>query len=150
MDIDRLREELAIDEGVKHEVYLCSLGHKTHGIGHLITKDDEEWDYEVGDAVSPERVASCFAKDVQVCINDCEIIFDGFNSYPEEAQRVFANMSFQLGRPTLSKFRKAIAFAEDGDWQSCSEEILRSRWAKQTPNRAERLSNRLAALAVPA
>lgn len=150
MDIERLREELAIDEGIKHEVYLCSLGHKTHGIGHLITKEDPEWDLEVGDPVSPDRVAACFAKDVQVSVNDCEIIFKGFNSYPEEAQRVFANMSFQLGRPTLSKFKKAIAFAEEGDWLSCSEEILLSRWAKQTPNRAQRLSNRLAVLGVPA
>ncbi len=31
-----------------------------------------------------------------------------------------------------------------------SKEISRSSWAKQTPNRAERLSNRLAVLGVPA
>lgn len=31
-----------------------------------------------------------------------------------------------------------------------SKEILRLRWSKQTPKRAERLSNRLATLGVPA
>ena len=34
--IDRLREELKIDEGCKYEVYLDHLGLPTFGIGHLI------------------------------------------------------------------------------------------------------------------
>ena len=35
MNIEKLREELKIDEGVKYEVYLDHLG-STCGIGHLI------------------------------------------------------------------------------------------------------------------
>ena len=149
MDIEQLREELAIDEGIKHEVYLCSLGHKTMGIGRLITKDMDEWDLEVGDPVTPERVAECFAEDVKNCISDCRNIFKDFDAMPEIAQRCFANMCFQLGAPTFKKFRKAIRFAEEGDWQSCGEEVLRSRWAKQTPNRAKRISDKLVILSVP-
>lgn len=149
MNIDRLREELAIDEGIKHEVYLCSLNHKTMGIGHLITKDDPEWDLEVGDAVSPDRVAEAFAKDVDNCVADCRIIFKDFDNMPEEAQRCFANMCFQLGRPTLSKFRKTIMLAEEERWDECAAECLNSRWARQTPNRAKRIADRLVSLSVP-
>lgn len=149
MDIDRLREELAIDEGIKHEVYLCSLGHKTMGIGRLITKDMEEWDLEVGDPVTPERVAECFAEDVKNCISDCRNIFKDFDAMPEMAQRCFANMCFQLGAPTFRKFRKTIMLAEEERWDECAAECLNSRWARQTPNRAKRIADRLVSLSVP-
>ena len=63
---------------------------------------------------------------------------------PETAQGVFAGMIFQLGRPRFSKFKKSIQFAREGSWDKCATEILDSRWAKQTPNRAGRCSARLA------
>ena len=149
MNISLLREELAIDEGIKHEVYLCSLGHKTMGIGRLITKDMEEWDLEVGDPVTPERVAECFAEDVRNCISDCRNIFKDFDAMPELAQRCFANMCFQLGAPTFRKFRKTIMLAEEERWDECAAECLNSRWARQTPNRAKRIADRLVSLSVP-
>ena len=42
MDIEKLREELKADEGVKYEVYLDHLGLPTCGIGHLIKDSDPE------------------------------------------------------------------------------------------------------------
>ena len=68
---------------------------------------------------------------------------------PETAQHVFAGMIFQLGRPRFSKFKKSIQYAKEGAWDKCATEILDSRWAMQTPNRAQRYSNRLASLAIP-
>ena len=44
MNIDKLREEITYDEGVKYEVYLDHLGLPTFGIGHLVTKNDEEYE----------------------------------------------------------------------------------------------------------
>ena len=44
MNKDRLREELAEDEGCKYEVYLDHLGLPTFGIGHLIVEDDPEFE----------------------------------------------------------------------------------------------------------
>ena len=41
MNKDRLREEIAEDEGCKYEVYLDHLGLPTCGIGHLITESDD-------------------------------------------------------------------------------------------------------------
>jgi len=43
MDINKLREQLKIDEGVKYEVYLDHLGYKTFGIGHLVVAGDDEY-----------------------------------------------------------------------------------------------------------
>ena len=56
MDIDRLREDLIIDEGTKNEIYLDHLGLPTFGIGHLVTEWDEEYEFPVGTPISTERV----------------------------------------------------------------------------------------------
>ena len=58
MDIVKLREQLAIDEGVKYEVYKDHLGYPTFGIGHLVVEGDEEMGKPVGTPVSEERVNS--------------------------------------------------------------------------------------------
>ena len=68
---------------------------------------------------------------------------------PEIAHHVFARMIFQLGRPRFSKFKKSIQYAKEGAWDKCATEILDSRWAMQTPNRAQRYSNRLASIIIP-
>ncbi len=60
---------------------------------------------------------------------------------PIEVQEVVLNMCYQLGVTGVSKFRKAISALQDGEWQEAADEMLDSLWARQTPNRAEELSN---------
>ena len=110
MNLDILRKEIEADEGCKYETYHCSEGHLTGGIGHLITEWDEEiYAGPIGTSISEEQVQEWFEKDVQTAINDCQDIFNDFESLPEDIQHVLINMAFQLGKPRLSKFRKMIA-----------------------------------------
>ena len=60
MNIDQLRKDLEADEGCKYEIYLDHLGYPTFGIGHLITKQDEEFGEPVGTPISEERVKKIF------------------------------------------------------------------------------------------
>ena len=150
MNLIKLQNELADDEGIKYELYLCSENHLTGGIGHLIT----EWDVDyygkpIGYPVPNEQVNAWFEKDIDVTIYDCKIIFEEFDSLPEEAQLVIANMCFQLGRPRLSKFKKFIAAVKEQDWERAADEMNDSRWYKQTTARAERLISRIQILGVP-
>mgnify|MGYP000067557212 FL=1 len=150
MNLVTLQDELANDEGIKYELYLCSENHLTGGIGHLITEwDTEYYDMPIGTKVPNEQVNDWFEKDIKVTINDCKIIFDNFDNLPEEAQLVIANMCFQLGRPRLSKFKNFIAAVKDEDWQRAGDEMQDSRWYKQTTNRADRLIARITKLGVP-
>jgi len=146
MNLEQLQIELAADEGCKLEIYLDHLGYPTVGIGHLITEDDELYGFEVGSEVSQEHVDDLFHDDVQRTVRDCELLYSDFNDLPEEAQLIIANMCFQLGRPRLSGFKKMKAAVDSRDWREASRQMLDSKWAKQTPNRASRLSNRMAAL----
>ena len=55
MNKDKLREELAEDEGCKFEIYLDHLGLPTFGIGHLVVEGDPEHGQPVGTPVDNER-----------------------------------------------------------------------------------------------
>jgi GH24 family phage-related lysozyme (muramidase) len=41
MDINKLREQLEVDEGCEYKIYNDHLGYATFGIGHLIKESDE-------------------------------------------------------------------------------------------------------------
>ena len=62
---------------------------------------------------------------------------------PEEVQLILCNMMFNMGRPRLSNFKKMNAAIANGDWMEASIQMEDSRWAKQVPNRANRLIKRM-------
>lgn len=147
MDLERLREEIAEDEGVKYEIYLDHLGLPTFGIGHLVRDDDPESGQPVGTPVSEDRVNECFDKDVEIVIDDCRKLYDDFDDLPGEAQLIIANMMFNMGRPRLSQFKGMKRGVDNRDWDTAADEMVDSRWYRQVTNRAERLVKRMRALA---
>ena len=56
IDLDQLKEQLKIDEGVVYEIYNDHLGYPTFGIGHLVLEGDPEYGLEVGTPVAEDRV----------------------------------------------------------------------------------------------
>jgi lysozyme len=143
MDIEILKQQLIEDEGCKYEIYLDHLGYKTFGIGHLCKATDLENDLDVGAEVSKERVDECFLKDIEKVIEDCTILYDNFYTLPDDAQLIIANMMFNLGRTRLTKFKLMKAAVDDGNWIEAGIQMEHSKWAKQVPNRAERLCERM-------
>ena len=143
MNIEQLREELKIDEGVKYEVYLDHLGLPTCGIGHLIKDTDPEHGLPVGAEIPEERVNELFEEDLKVTVDECKLIYNDFDDLPEEAQHIIANMMFNMGRPRLSRFHKMKQAVDNRDWQEASVQMKDSRWYKQVTNRAERLCERM-------
>lgn len=146
MNLDKLREELTVDEGCKYEIYLDHLGLATFGIGHLVTEADPEHGQPVGTEVPEERVKEVFEEDVAVTLDECEKLWESFSELPEEVQLICANMMFNMGRPRLSGFKKFNAAVEAGDWEGAADEMIDSRWYRQVTNRAERLVQRMRAV----
>ena len=146
MDIQQLRKQLEIDEGVKYDIYLDHLGLPTFGIGHLVTKTDPESGQAVGTSISKERVAECFDMDVQSVINDCNKLYKDFEDLPEEVQQIIANMMFNMGYTRLSKFKGMKRGVDSKDWNQAADEMVDSRWYRQVTNRANRLVERMRAV----
>lgn len=146
MNIDKLRTEIAEDEGCKYEIYLDHLHLPTFGIGHLIIKDDEEYGKPVGTVIEQERVQRVFGLDMAVTVDECKVLYPDFDNLPEECQHIIANMMFNMGRPRLSKFKGMKAGVDARDWNKAADEMVDSRWYTQVPNRARRLVDRMRAL----
>ena len=143
MNVEKLREQLKIDEGCVYKIYNDHLGYATFGIGHLVRESDPENGSPLGTEVSEDRVIEAFDADVEIVLSDCSTLYPDFDDLPEEAQQIIANMMFNLGRPRLSKFVGMKRGVDAKDWDSAADEMVDSRWYRQVGARAERLVNRM-------
>ena len=143
MNIEKLREQLEIDEGVKYEIYNDHLGYATFGVGHLVLESDPEHGSELGTSISESRVIEAFEQDCENVLRDCNILYENFDDLPEEVQQIVANMMFNMGRPRLSKFKGMKRGVDAEDWNAAADEMVDSGWYKQVTNRADRLVTRM-------
>ena len=143
MDIEKLREEIEYDEGSVNEIYLDHLGLATFGIGHLVRQEDPEYGWEVGTPVDADRCIEAFNTDIETVLSDCKLLYSDFDDLPEEAQRIIANMMFNMGRPRLSKFKGMKRGVDARDWNAAADEMVDSKWYRQVTNRADRLVERM-------
>ena len=123
-------EQLKIHEGYKPKVYKCTAGVDTIGIGFAIK--DLELSEDVCELILKEKL--------QALEERFEDKFDWFKTSPIEVRNVMLNMAYQLGFRGFCKFKKTLSYLENAEWESASKEMLDSKWAKQTPNRANELS----------
>ena len=147
MNIDQLRKELEADEGRIDEIFSDHVGYPTFGIGHLVVEHDPEYGKEIGTHVPEYRVIKAFKQDIKTVLSDCNRLYKDFEDLPEEAQRVIANMMFNMGYTRLSKFRGMKRGVDARDWNDAADEMVDSRWYNQVTNRATRLVERMRRLA---
>lgn len=134
----QIKEDLVKHEGCKTEVYLCSEGIPTVGIGHMLLGVDG---LEVGDSVPMEAVLEWFDVDYKEAVTDCCAIFLNFASLPDQVKRVLVNMAFNLGRHRLSKFKNMVTAVNEGNWNKAADEMVDSRWYNQVGHRSVELEN---------
>jgi len=128
---DELREAVKLSEGYRARVYKDTLGIDTIGYGFAIK--DLELDEDICDMILDKKLNKL--------IKDVDNKFSFMDDIAVEAQDVVYEMCYQLGINGFSKFKKTIAYLRDENYKMAAIEMLDSRWAKQTPNRAKRLSN---------
>ena len=125
-----LIDQLKIHEGYKPTLYKCTAGVDTIGVGFAIK--DLHLSEEVCELILIEKL--------EVLQERFENRFDWFKTSPVEVRNVMLNMAYQLGFAGFCKFKKTIGYLEEAEWEKASLEMLDSKWAKQTPNRANELS----------
>ena len=157
VDVKDLYEEISSDEGKILHAYLCTELHATVGIGHKILDTDPEKELEIygvnweevpdDQCITEHRCYVLFQEDVQIAIGGCMNIYSNWDELPQEMQHVLVNMAFQMGQRGLSNFKNMKAAIEEQDFAKTAVEMMDSRWASQTPERAERLKLRVERLA---
>lgn len=59
-------------------------------------------------------------------------------TYSDPRCAVLLSMAYQMGEAGLEDFKNTLAFVTKGDFTKAAVNMLASKWAKQTPNRAAR------------
>lgn len=138
---------LEIEEGYRENPYYCSEGYPTIGIGLKIGIKDAPLEYYT--FTVPLSVAR-FWLQAEVERLHSQMLRDG---ELEAAMRacnpvrtaVLLSMAYQLGISGLKQFKKTLNHIERYEFAEAADEMLISRWADQTPERAERHSDMMEA-----
>jgi lysozyme len=134
--VANLAQQLRRDEGTRVAAYQDHLGYWTIGVGRLI-------DARKGGGLRPDEIDYLLAND----INDRRVALAAalpwFSALDEARQGVLLNMSFQMGTAGLLAFSGTLGRISRGDYAGAAKSMLESRWAKQTPERAQRLAKQM-------
>jgi len=145
MNMERLLKSVKQHEGYRNKVYLDSLGKRTVGVGHLCVEDHWEDNREYPE----EMLMNILVKDLKSAIQGAGELCSDCPDLRDQAREIIVEMVFQLGKTGVSKFRNMWKALEKDppQYDVAAKEMLDSRWAKQTPNRAKEMSDHMGSLA---
>lgn len=133
MDVKLLEQELSTDEGNIPHAYEDDRGYLTIGIGRLI-------DSRKGGRLSPDEIMLLFNNDVASHSAAIYQALPWAATLSDARQRALINMCFQMGIQGVLLFPDMLAAMEKGDFTAAASAALDSDWAKETPNRAQRVA----------
>ena len=128
MLIDDIKQE----EGFKGIVYKCTEGFDTIGYGTRLPLSEKEAEmilkYRLN-ILKDNLSSSLYMLDID-----------------KKAWDILYNMVYQMGVKGVLNFKNMIKALEAKDYKRAGDEMLDSKWAKQTPARANRLSKAMKAI----
>ena len=139
MNIDKLKDEIQKEEGYRDTIYKDHLGFATIGYGHLVRPSDN---FKDGVRYDQKELEKIFDYDFQISHQDSMDLCKDLD-IPDEAKEIIIHMCFQLGKPKTTKFKKMFEALRNKDYIEAGLQMESSLWAKQTPNRVMRLSEKM-------
>ena len=139
-----LKESIKIHEGFRSSVYLCPTGHSTVGYGFRVADLSADELALNGGAVEP------MSKEVAEKILDIKITKFKKQVYnalpwltyaPMDIQDALCEMAYQMGVAGLLGFKNTLAMIKERKYTQAAENMLKSKWATQTPKRAREIAN---------
>ena len=136
MSKENLKKRIEHHEGYRLEPYTDTLGYLTGGVGHRIMHGEEV-------PTTKEGWMELFDKDFNKAWEFMERFCEehGLRAISDTAKEVLCEMIFQMGFSGVSKFKMMIKALQNRLYSEAAAQMLDSRWAKQTPNRAKELSS---------
>ena len=124
----QIRKDLRRHEGIRSRPYRDSLGVLTIGIGRNLER-----------GLSDDEIEYRFLRDIANVQNQVTqlAVWPKLN---DDRRAVLFNMAFQLGFRGLLNFRRMLDALGADDYARAAVEMLDSRWAGQTPERAHELA----------
>lgn len=130
-NLSLLHHRLIDDEGFKVKPYRCSANRLTIGVGHNLEAE----------GLCREAILAQLEFDIAKARKNARDVCQGFfDDLSGPRQDVLTCMAFQLGRDGLAGFAKMLQAIEAKRYATAADQMMRSRWAKQTFARAKRLA----------
>ena len=128
-----LLQSLRKHEGCRLKAYQDSLGIWTCGYGRNLQQME----------ITQDQAEVWLIEDVKKANTELDRAFKGWREHSETRQNVLIEMAFQLGTTRLAGFLRFWDRLRNRDYKAAAEEMLSSRWAKQTPARVATLAARM-------
>lgn len=125
----QIKKMIKKDEGWSPKPYKCTEGIWTIGFGTNITRITRE----EGEMLLDLRLDKIINFDLLSLTAELPNLNDS-------RKIVLINMLYQLGLQGVKRFKNMRRAIRNGDFEKASEEMLDSKWFKQTPDRCRRLS----------
>lgn len=122
--------------------YRDSRGLWTIGCGHLIDSRKggswPEWMRSV--PMLDEDALRLLNEDIDACISNLNRYLPWWHRLTDRRKHVLISMVFQMGISGVLAFRRMIEALEKEDYSRAAKEMQDSKWAEQTPERADRMA----------
>jgi lysozyme len=128
--------QIKADEGCVLYAYDDHLGYTTIGYGRLLDK-------RRGGGISQTEAEYLLENDIDRKLAELRKNLKWFDNLDDPRKGVLLNMCFQLGIAGLLNFKNTLAKIEAGDYEGAADNMLKSKWARQTPLRAERMAEQM-------
>lgn len=138
-----LKQQVKREEGSVPHAYQDSLGFWTIGVGRLIDK-------RKGGGLRPVEIDFLLDNDIAEKTRQVDDALPWAKQLNEPRRAVLIGMCFQMGIGSAEKgsgllgFVNTMASIRDGHYDRAADQLLLSNWAKQTPERARRMSRQIA------
>ncbi len=165
------RNQLIQDEGLRLTPYRCTAGKWTIGVGRNLEDNPLSVD-EINDllysrphlqssgmpvealrkllfddfhtnGITRREAMMLLDNDINRITQQLKSRLLWYQSAPSEVRDILLNMAFNMGIGSLMTFGATLPLIRDGRYLEASENLKKSKWASQVPNRAGRLINRL-------
>ena len=132
MDKLRLKAQIRRHEGLRLSLYDCPAGFKTIGYGRNLEQR----------GITTKEAETLLDNDIEIVEKEVRGAFpDLINKLCESRVEVLFNLAFNMGVPRLKQFRKMLAALMQNTFELAAAELLDSRYAEQTGDRAKELAD---------
>ena len=130
--MNKLTDLLIKHEGLRLKPYQCTAGKTTIGVGRNLTDN----------GITEKEALMMLNRDINVCIQELGQ-YEWFESLDGARRDAIIDLYFCVGGPSFSQFHNLIRAISTENWQSAGAEVLNSKFARQTGNRAVELADML-------
>ena len=133
INMEKMREQLVKHEGLRLMPYRCTSDKLTIGVGRNLNDR----------GISEETAMQMLDEDINIVLGELQKAIPDFDNLDEIIQESLVDLAFNMGTPTLLKFKATLAALKGQQMCIASRELLDSRYARQVGQRAQTIADNI-------